>query len=518
MRASGILLPISSLPSKYGIGCFSKEALDFVDQLVKAGQSKWQVLPLGPTGYGDSPYQPFSTFAGNPYFIDLVELIEDGLLEKWECDSSDWGGSEQYVDYEKMYQSRYPLLRKAFSRFVPDEDFEKFCETEKEWLDDYCLFMAIKNSQGGALWTGWSEELRTRDKKTLEKAKEDLKEEIQFHCFMQYEFDKQWKVIKTYANENGITIIGDLPIYVSLDSADAWANPKLFQVDEEHLPTAVAGCPPDAFSDSGQLWGNPLYDWEYHKKMGYHWWIRRMKRCFDLYDTVRLDHFRGFADYFSIPAGDETARNGHWEPGPGMDLFNAMKKELGEMDVIAEDLGTLDEKVFELLDESGYPGMKVLQFAFDSGPKNFYLTHHYKRNCVVYTGTHDNDTTKSWYYGLQDWVREYSKAYLNNYDRPWEDIPWDFIRAAEASVADLAIIPIWDLLCCGNEARMNHPSTVGNNWKWRMLPGDFREDIIGRLRWLCDTFQRTPEEPEEESEETTDEENKEEKTAKEATK
>ncbi len=500
MRASGVLLPVSSLPSPYGIGCFSKEAYDFIDDLVKAGQSKWQVLPLGPTGYGDSPYQPFSTFAGNPYFIDLETLIEEGLLDKEVCEQCDWGGSERYVDYEKMYLSRFKVLQIAFEKFEEDEEFQEFCEREAHWLEDYCLFMAIKNDQQGALWTGWDEELRTKDPVAMEKMKVKLKEEIQFYRFLQYEFDRQWKKIKKYANDQGITIIGDLPIYVAIDSADAWANPKLFQMDEECIPTAVAGCPPDAFSETGQLWGNPLYDWTYHKKCGYSWWIRRMKRSFDLYDTVRIDHFRGFSDYYSIPAGEDTALNGKWVPGPGIDLFKIMEKELGQMDVIAEDLGTLDERVFELLEESGYPGMKVLQFAFDSGPANFYLPHHYTRNCVVYTGTHDNDTTKSWYYTMQDWVREFSKAYLNNYDRPWEDISWDFIRAAESSVADLAVIPMWDLLCCGNEGRMNHPSTLGNNWKWRMGKGDFREDIIGRLRWLTDTFQRTPQIEEEEEE------------------
>lgn len=513
MRASGVLMPISSLPSKYGIGCFSKEAMEFVDCLVKAGQSKWQVLPLGPTGYGDSPYQPFSTFAGNPYFIDLETLIDEELLEKEECESCHWGGSERYVDYGSIYNSRYKVLRKAFTRFEPDDDFDEFCKKEADWLEDYCLFMAIKNNQNGALWTTWEDELRTRVAKALEKKQEELKDDIQFYRFMQYEFDKQWKKIKEYANEQGITIIGDLPIYVAFDSSDAWANPKLFQMDEECIPKAVAGCPPDAFSATGQLWGNPLYAWDYHKETGYGWWIRRMKRSFDLYDTVRIDHFRGFADYYSIPAGDDTAENGHWEPGPGIDLFQAIEEALGEKDVIAEDLGTLDERVFELLDETGYPGMKVLQFAFDSGAKNFYLPHHYKRNCVVYTGTHDNDTTKSWYYGLPDWIREFSKAYLNNYDRPWEDIPWDFIRAAEASVADLAIIPIGDILCCGGEGRINHPSTLGENWKWRMLPGELREDIIGRLRWLTDTFGRLPEPPAKEEEQGRDTDEEAEETA-----
>ena len=493
MRASGVLLPVSSLPSKYGIGCFSKEAFTFIDDLVRAGQSKWQVLPLGPTGYGDSPYQPFSTFAGNPYFIDLETLIEEGLLKKEECEEHHWGGSQRYVDYGAIYNARYVVLRKAFHRFVPDNDFVTFCENEKEWLEDYCLFMALKNSQNGSLWTTWDEKLRTKEKDALEAKKAELKEEIQFYRFIQYEFDKQWKKVKSYANAQGITIIGDLTIYVALDSADEWANPKLFQVDEECLPTAVAGCPPDAFSATGQLWGNPLYDWDYHKETGYDWWIRRMKRSFDLYDTVRVDHFRAFAEYYSIPADEDTALNGKWNPGPGIDLFQHIEEKLGEIDVIAEDLGTLDQKVFDLMDAVGYPGMKVLQFAFDSGSSNMYLPHNYKRNCVVYTGTHDNDTTKSWYSGLDKKTRAYTRAYLNNFGRSVETVTWDFIRAAHASVADLSIIPMGDLLCCGKEGRINHPSTTGENWKWRMLEDEFRGDVIEHLYMLTDIFDRLPE-------------------------
>lgn len=497
MRASGVLCPISSLPSRYGIGCFSKEAYEFVDSLVRAGQSRWQVLPLGPTGYGDSPYQPFSTFAGNPYFIDPETLREEGLLTWEECEQNDWGDNPRFVDYGKQYNARYTVLRKAYERFTADEEYTEFCRQEKYWLDDYCLFRAIKKEQNGALWTTWSSKLRTRDEEVLEEKKMELASEIRFYMFIQYEFDRQWKKLKHYANEKGITIIGDLPIYVALDSADAWSNPKLFQMDEDGVPKVVAGCPPDAFSESGQMWGNPLYDWNYHKETDYKWWICRMKRSYDLYDTVRIDHFRGFAEYFAIPAKENTAKNGKWMAGPGSELFRKLEEGLKSdgvrMDVIAEDLGTLDEKVFALLDETGYPGMKVLQFAFDSGPSNFYLPHHYKRNCVVYTGTHDNDTTKSWYYGLQDWTREYSKAYLGNYDRPWEDIPWDFIRAAEGSIANLAMIPIWDILCAGSEGRMNHPSTLGENWRWRMVNGELREDILGRLRWLTDTFERLPE-------------------------
>ena len=509
MRASGVLMPVSSLPSKYGIGCFSKEAYEFVDCLERAGQSKWQVLPLGPTGYGDSPYQPFSTFAGNLYFIDLDMLVEEGLLFKEECEQLQWGWDPRFVDYERIYFSKNEILRKAYGRFDADDKFYAFCKKEQEWLEPYCLFRAIKDSQNGALWTTWPEELRKSDSKEVQNKKKELEKEMEYYQFLEYEFDCQWNKLKAYANKKGITIIGDLPIYVAIDSADAWANPMMFQMDENGVPSAIAGCPPDAFSADGQMWGNPLYDWKTQKKTGYKWWIQRMKRSLVLYDTVRIDHFRGFAEYYAIPADAENALEGEWKEGPGIDLFRAMEKALGDMDVIAEDLGTLDEKVFDLMDETGYPGMKVLQFAFDSGNTNFYLPHRYKKNCVVYTGTHDNDTTKAWYYGMNDWAREYSKAYLNNYDRPWEDIPWDFIRAAEASVADLAVIPMWDLLCCGSEGRMNHPSTLGENWKWRMLPGEFREDIIGRLRWLTDTFQRmlVPPKIEEEQEENEDETN-----------
>ena len=341
----------------------------------------------------------------------------------------------------------------------------------------------------------------------MQNKKKELEKEMEYYQFLEYEFDCQWNKLKAYANKKGITIIGDLPIYVAIDSADAWANPMMFQMDENGVPSAIAGCPPDAFSADGQMWGNPLYDWKTQKKTGYKWWIQRMKRSLVLYDTVRIDHFRGFAEYYAIPADAENALEGEWKEGPGIDLFRAMEKALGDMDVIAEDLGTLDEKVFDLMDETGYPGMKVLQFAFDSGNTNFYLPHRYKKNCVVYTGTHDNDTTKAWYYGMNDWAREYSKAYLNNYDRPWEDSPVGFYpggrsqRCRSGSDSDVGSVVLW-------QRRKNESSiTLGENWKWRMLPGEFREDIIGRLRWLTDTFQRmlVPPKIEEEQEENEDE-------------
>lgn len=327
MRESGVLLPVASLPSDYGIGCFSKEAYEFVDQLKAGGQKNWQILPLGPTGYGDSPYQSFSTFAGNPYFIDLETLIKEGLLTREECDACDFGDNAEFIDYEKIYFSRFKILRKAFERFVPDEEFETFAEENKAWLEDYALYMAIKNSLGGISWSQWPAELKRRVPEAMEEKKKELEEEIQFIRFQQYEFTKQWTRLKKYANDQGIRIIGDIPIYVAFDSADAWANPQLFQFDEECTPIAVAGCPPDAFAATGQLWGNPLYDWEYHEKTGFAWWIQRLEYCYKLYDVVRVDHFRGFDEYYAIPYGDKTAENGKWRKGPGLELFKAVKKQ-----------------------------------------------------------------------------------------------------------------------------------------------------------------------------------------------
>ena len=492
MRRNGMLLPIASLPSPYGIGGFSKEAYEFIDLLEETGQKLWQILPLGPTSYGDSPYQSFSTFAGNPYFIDLDTLAEKGWLTKEACEASDYGDNESYIDYGRIYNSRFVLLKQAFlnSDILSDEKFTEFCKANQHWLPDYALYMALKNQNYGKSWIEWEEEIRLRKPEAVEYYKKELEEECNFYEFLQYEFHEQWTKVKEYAHEKGIQIVGDVPIYVAFDSADTWANPELFQLDEKNLPLGVAGCPPDAFSATGQLWGNPLYNWAYHKKTGYDWWLKRIAYCFDLYDIVRIDHFRGFDEYYSIPYGDETAVNGHWEKGPGMDLFNTVKEKLGELDIIAEDLGFLTESVFQLLKDSGYPGMKVLQFAFDPSEDSDYLTYKYQRNCVVYTGTHDNDTTAGWFEKLSDGDREVALRYMNSFYTPKEEQHWDLIALAMRSTADTCIIPVQDFLGLGSEARINMPSTLGDNWKWRMTKGAFSEELKEKIRRMTKLYGR----------------------------
>lgn len=492
MRISGILLPVSSLPTRYGIGGFSDEAFEFVDRLEEAGQSWWQVLPLGPTGYGDSPYQSFSTFAGNPYYISLDKLREEGLLTAEECEEADCGQNPEYVDYEKIYFSRFKVLKKAFDRFEREsqgqDELEAFFEKNRDWLADYALYMAIKNSRGGEEWSRWPAELKDRDPEALKAAESELQTEVKYYCFLQLEFAKQWKALKDYANGKKIGIIGDIPIYVAMDSADCWAGRELFQFGSDGKPSGVAGCPPDAFSADGQLWGNPLYNWDYHRQTGYRWWIRRMKRCAELYDSVRIDHFRGFAGYYSIPFGAPNARNGHWEKGPGIDLFHAIQSELGDQNYIAEDLGFLTDDVVEMVKETGYPGMKVLGFAFDGSPDNGYLPDHYEKNCVVYTGTHDNETIVGWFRNLNRKGRAFAKKYLGHRVVPEED----FVRLALMSVANLAIIPVQDYLGLGDEARINEPSTLGDNWKWRLVPGQFDAHTAGRIRELTEISDRLP--------------------------
>lgn len=485
-------MPIFSLPSKYGIGCFSKEAYTFVDQLKKGGQKYWQILPLGPTGYGDSPYQSFSTFAGNPYFIDLESLVNEGLLTDAECAAYDFGDNIKYIDYEKIYRARFLILRKAYDRSGLKEDckFREFEKTNAFWLEDYALYMAVKKHFGEVSWNFWNEDIRLREPACLERYRSELHEEIGFYKFLQYVFSRQWNSLKTYANQNGIQIIGDIPVYVAFDSADSWSHPELFQFDRLKNPIAVAGCPPDGFSATGQLWGNPLYDWEYHQNTSYDWWIRRISYCFQLYDVVRIDHFRGFDEYYSIPFGEPTAEHGCWKKGPGIDLFRHLKSRIGDVNIIAEDLGYMTDSVRQLVKESGYPGMKVLEFAFDSREKSDYMPHNYGRNCVVYTGTHDNDTVQGWYRSIVPEDRQLSVEYLGNDKTDWKDIHWDFIRLALGSVADLAVIPIQDYLGLGSEARTNRPSTLGNNWKWRLSSGEVTDELLQKMNRLTDLYGR----------------------------
>lgn len=494
MRKSGILLHISSLSSKYGIGNFGKEAYQFVDKLKEAGQSYWQILPLGPTGFGDSPYQSFSTFAGNPYFIDLEELINEGLLTKKECDDIDFG--EGSVNYKKLYDGRFKLLHKAYERanVIENREFEDFVFENSKWIWDYALFMALKDCFNGGMFINWPTDIKYRYDYAIDYYREKLYFDVEFYQFLQYKFEVQWKKLKAYANERGIEIIGDIPIYVAMDSADTWAHPELFQIGEDGKPTAVAGCPPDGFAPDGQLWGNPLYNWEFHKYTDFRWWISRLKKCFERYDVIRIDHFRGFDEYYSIPAEDETAAGGHWEKGPGIELFEKIKGELGDCKLIAEDLGYVTDSVRELVNRSGYPGMKVLEFAFDSrdtGSANDYLPHNYTRNSVVYTGTHDNETLMGW---LKDINKEEYKKVLDYFnlkeDAKLSQICDAMIRGAMGSVSDTCIIPMQDYLHCGHKHRMNKPSTLGNNWKFRLDKNGMGEDVWERIRHLTKLYGR----------------------------
>lgn len=491
MRECGMLLPVTSLPSKYGIGAFSKEAYKFIDILKKAGQQYWQILPLGPTGYGDSPYQSFSAFAGNPYFIDLDELVKEGLLTTAECEAMDFGDDPRDIDYGKVYNNRFPLLRMAYGRWkelghTPEEPGKLLGEETA----GYCFYMAVKDHFKGKSWIYWDEDIRLRREEAVSRYEKELSDEVGFYGFLQMKFEEQWSRLKSYAKEQGIRIIGDIPIYVAFDSADSWFHPELFQFDESCEPVAVAGCPPDGFSATGQLWGNPLYRWEYHGETGYEWWMERMEYSFRLYDVVRVDHFRGFDEYYSIPAGSENAVNGVWEKGPGIDIFNRIGEKFGKLDIIAEDLGFLTPSVLKLVKDTGFPGMKVLEFAFDSREESDYLPHNYTQNCVVYTGTHDNNTIRGWYEDLSTEDRQLSIDYMNNGNTLREEIHWDFIRLALASVARLAVIPVQDYLGLGVPARINEPSTLGKNWRWRMLSGEITEELAEKCRKIARLYGR----------------------------
>ncbi len=487
MRKSGILLPVSSLPSAYGIGCFSKEAYEWVDFLKKAGQSCWQILPLGPIGYGDSPYQSFSAFAGNPYYISLEKLVSYGWLTQEECEEAEWGTEERYVDYGLLYENRFALLRKAFegSRIEENAQFLRFQEEERDWLEDYALFMALKEENDGKPWILWEEDVKYRKEEVLKKKKKELKQEICYYEFLQFEFYRQWLELKDYANSQGVEVIGDIPIYVSMDSADAWAGKELFQFDEHAKPKAVAGCPPDGFSAVGQLWGNPLYDWEYHRASGFAWWLRRLQFCFRMYDVVRIDHFRGFDEYYAIPYGAADAREGKWQKGPGLALFEKVQQVFGKREIIAEDLGYVTDSVRKLVADSGYPGMKVLEFAFDSrdsGNANDYLPYNYDRNSVVYTGTHDNETVTGWFCeGLKEEERQCVREYLCDFKSKDEEIYFSLVCTAMASVSKLCVIPLQDWLGYDNRARMNVPSTTGENWRWRVKKEELTEELADKI-------------------------------------
>lgn len=484
-RRAGVLLAISSIPSKYGIGGFTKEAYEFVDFLKASGQSLWQILPLGPTGYGDSPYQSFSTFAGNPYYIDLQEFIDLGWLTAKECGSYKVSHPE-YVDYEGIFNSRFALLRKAYknSNITADPDFAAFVKENDYWLDGYALYMAIKDSKKGISWLEWEDDIKLRKPAAIESYKKKLKDDYVFYQFQQYFFFKQWFKLKEYANSKGIEIVGDIPIYVALDSADTWSNPELFRLDDDCNPTHVAGCPPDAFTADGQLWGNPLYRWDYHKQTGYKWWLLRLSACYRLYDIVRIDHFRGFDEYYSIEYGRPNAIDGEWLPGPGYDLFKAIKNNLGNKQIIAEDLGFMTDSVRRLVKKTKYPNMKVIMFAFDAESDSEHMPHNYEHNCVVYTGTHDNDTLVHWYKTLKRKEKALVKDYLGLKRASTDDICDGIVRSALSSVADTCIIPMQDYLRLDGEARMNMPSTLGTNWKWRMRTDALTPELSSRmLKW-----------------------------------
>lgn len=495
MRECGVLMPVSSLPGPYGIGCFGKQAYQFVDFLARAGQSVWQLLPLSPTGYGDSPYQSCSAFAGNPYFIDLDDLRVQGLLKKGEYEALPWGGEAQ-VDYGAIYTHRFTVLRKAFERFAPypPDEYYAFCFLNEDWLNDYALYMAAKQLNGMRCWLEWPEPLRARQPEALEQLAREQRQELEFWKFLQYQFRRQWKALKAYANDKGVRIFGDIPIYVAADSADAWAGGELFETGPDGAPSRVAGCPPDYFAKDGQLWGNPLYNWAYHRATGYAWWVRRVRHALELYDLLRIDHFRAFDTYYAISAGAVNARSGSWENGPGMDLFRALKAQLGELPIVAEDLGLLFDSVRELLRESGFPGMKVLQFAFDPECDSEYLPHNHIENSVVYPGTHDNATVKEWLAtgGKKEVAK--AKAYLGLTKE--EGLVSGFLRGALASASRLAVIPAADWLGLGAEGRINTPGTDRNNWLWRAKAGAFSPALAASMRRQCAVFGRVREKPE----------------------
>lgn len=490
MRSSGILMHISSLPGKYGIGDFGKEAYNFVDFLEKSRQKNWQILPLGVTGYGDSPYQCFSAFAGNPYFIDLDELIDLGYLCQDEVNDLDLGKNPEYVDYGLLYENKMKLFRIAYGRTKENlaKELGDFYLEHHDWLRDFALFMSLKAKNNNISWAHWNENLRDFKSNEILCFERSNQDEIFYWVFTQYFFFKQWLKLKKYANEKKINIIGDLPIYVAEDSSDIWGNPGIFNLNESLLPITVAGCPPDCFSTSGQLWGNPIYNWEALEKQGYNWWIKRIRHSFKLFDILRIDHFRGFEAYWEVKNGSETAIGGQWTKGPGIKLFNKIKDELGELNIIAEDLGYTTENLVNLIKGTGYPGMKILQFAFDSKSESDYLPHNYEKNCVVYTGTHDNDTVLGWFKEISNEDYDFAVRYLK-LDND-EGINWGLIRGAWASTAYLAIAQMQDFLGLGSNARMNFPSTLGGNWTWRINRDSLTDELAKKIAEITRTYGR----------------------------
>lgn len=500
-RSSGILLPIFSLPSKHGIGNLGREAYNFIDFLEEAGQVHWQILPLGPTGFGDSPYQSFSTFAGNPYLIDLEGLVEEGWISLGEIEAIDWGTDPEKIDYGLLYENREKVLRQAFKAFDQGlnsqesqaDDYLEFCMANKEWLEDYALFMALKKHANMEAWYDWQDEdIRTRKAQAVKDYRALLSEEIKYQRFLQFIFFSQWEKLRNYAHIKGVKIIGDLPIYISMDSADAWVNTKLMKFNDKQEPIWVAGVPPDYFAEKGQLWGNPIYDWGKMKRDGYSWWMKRLAAAGEMFDLLRLDHFRGFESYWQVPYGKTDAIQGEWVKGPGWHFLKRVKKNFPDLEIIAEDLGDLNPQVHKLLDKTGFPGMKVLQFAFAGDWNSEHLPHSHKENSVVYTGTHDNNTSKGW---LDEDATDEEKTRLVKYlglEKLTNDERWShrLVRSALGSVANLAIVPLQDYLDKSADGRINTPSTLGGNWQWRLTKKDLSPELASEIRSLTTIYGR----------------------------
>lgn len=489
-RSSGILLHISSLPGEFGIGDFGEDAYKFVDFLYHAKQRNWQILPLGITSFGDSPYQSFSAFAGNPYFIDINELIDLGYIDENDLDTISFGEDTTRIDYGLLYTNKMCILKKSYkeAKHIIDNDLQCFYKENYDWIRDFALFMTIKGKHNNRSWLEWDKRYQEYNSPDVLQFEKENKEKIFFWVFTQYLFSKQWKRLKKYANNKDIKIIGDLPIYISTDSADVWANPHLFNLDESFEPITVSGCPPDAFSDKGQLWGNPIYKWNVIEDEDYNWWIKRIKYSFKLFDTLRIDHFIGFESFWEVKYGDKDATKGKWSKGPGRKLFKKIKEELGELDIIVEDLGVTSDAVRKLVNDTGFPSMKVIQFAFDTENESEHMPHLYNKNMVVYTGTHDSPTIMDWFENASKDEFNYAIKYLKlNHD---EGLNWGMIRGVWSSCANLAIAPMQDFLALGERARMNLPATIGENWTWRLKREDLTETLAKRIRNLTEIYWR----------------------------